>query len=182
VQALYDLTRTIDPTRPVVGNDGWESSDTDIVGIHDYESDPSRLLARYGGEGATDGIARLLPDDWPGGRALTLEGYPHEGQPLMLTEFGGITMRGEHSDAEGGWGYSVTADADGLRRSYEALLDAVNRIPGLSGFCYTQFTDTFQEGNGLFYADRTPKFDLDAMRAATMGRRGRPHEVEVVHL
>ena len=26
-----------------------------------------------------------------------------------------------------------------------------------SGFCYTQFADTFQEANGLLYADRTPK-------------------------
>src|ERR1700738_4153101 len=25
VQALYHLTKTIDPTRPVIGNDGWES-------------------------------------------------------------------------------------------------------------------------------------------------------------
>ena len=43
VQALYHLTRTLDPTRPVIGNDGWESVATDIVGIHDYDDDPDRL-------------------------------------------------------------------------------------------------------------------------------------------
>src|SRR5262249_25684264 len=33
VQALYHLTKTLDPTRPVIGNDGWESIATDIIGI-----------------------------------------------------------------------------------------------------------------------------------------------------
>ncbi|MEG1055768.1 MAG: glycoside hydrolase family 2 TIM barrel-domain containing protein, partial [Janthinobacterium sp.] len=47
VEALYHLTRTLDPTRPVIGNDGWEASATDILGIHDYDCDPERLQARY---------------------------------------------------------------------------------------------------------------------------------------
>ena len=37
VQSLYHLTKTLDPTRPVIGNDGWESVATDLIGIHDYE-------------------------------------------------------------------------------------------------------------------------------------------------
>jgi hypothetical protein len=45
VQALYHLTKTLDPSRPVVGNDGWESVATDIVGIHDYD-DQRRLMHR----------------------------------------------------------------------------------------------------------------------------------------
>ncbi len=39
-----------------------------------------------------------------------------------------------------------------------------------SGFCYTQLTDTFQEANGLLYIDRTPKFPLEAIAFATLGR------------
>jgi hypothetical protein len=38
-----------------------------------------------------------------------------------------------------------------------------------SGFCYTQFADTYQEANGLLYADRTPKFPLERIAAATRG-------------
>lgn len=38
-----------------------------------------------------------------------------------------------------------------------------------AGFCYTQFADTYQESNGLLYADRTPKFALEAIRQATRG-------------
>jgi hypothetical protein len=39
----------------------------------------------------------------------------------------------------------------------------------LTGFCYTQFTDTYQESNGLLYADRTPKFPIEQMQLATHG-------------
>jgi hypothetical protein len=38
-----------------------------------------------------------------------------------------------------------------------------------SGFCYTQFADTFQEANGLLYADRTPKMPLARIAAAVAG-------------
>ena len=47
VRGLYHLTKTLDATRPVVGNDGWESVATDIIGIHDYDADPDRLVRRY---------------------------------------------------------------------------------------------------------------------------------------
>src|SRR5262249_44117224 len=47
VQALYHLTKTLDPTRPVVGNDGWESVATDFIGIHDYDANIDRIARRY---------------------------------------------------------------------------------------------------------------------------------------
>ena len=34
---------------------------------------------------------------------------------------------------------------------------------------YTQFVDTYQEANGLLYSDRTPKFPLERIAAATRG-------------
>ncbi len=64
VQALYHLTKTLDPSRPVIGNDGWESVATDIVGIHNYDDDPRRLAQRYG---AAEGIPRLFRRERPGG-------------------------------------------------------------------------------------------------------------------
>src|SRR6185503_9928791 len=48
VQALYHLTKTLDPSRPVIGNDGWESTATDVLGIHDYDDQPARLEKKYG--------------------------------------------------------------------------------------------------------------------------------------
>ena len=48
VRALYHLTKALDPSRPVVGNDGWEITETDILTIHDYDPRPESLAARYG--------------------------------------------------------------------------------------------------------------------------------------
>ena len=166
VQALYYLTKTLDPTRPVIGNDGWESTTTDIIAIHDYDTKPQQLTMRYGPEVK---LADLFDRKRPGGRVLTLDGYPHQGQPVMLTEFGGIAYAlGETPDADKVWGYERCWNISELQMKYAALLEAVNKIEIFSGFCYTQFTDTFQEANGLLYADRTPKFPLEAIRAATL--------------
>src|SRR5581483_944591 len=80
VQALYHLTKTLDPSRPVIGNDGWESVATDIVGIHDYDDQPERIAKRY----LLDEIPRLFKRERPGGRLLLLQGEVQE-QPIMLT-------------------------------------------------------------------------------------------------
>ncbi|MBW4419950.1 MAG: glycoside hydrolase family 2 [Myxacorys californica WJT36-NPBG1] len=168
VQALYYLTKTLDPTRPVIGNDGWESTTTDILAIHDYDNQPQRLAKRYGPEVK---LSDLFERQRPGGRVLTLDGYPHQGQPIMLTEFGGIAyVQPTDADIQKAWGYARSCDATDLHQRYSALLTAVNRVEMFSGFCYTQLTDTFQEANGLLYADRTPKFPLDAIASATLGR------------
>ena len=57
----------------------------------------------------------------------------------------------------------------GLRPRAE-LLDVVRDLQVFSGFCYTQFTDTYQEANGLLYADRTPKIPIEEIAAAARGR------------
>jgi hypothetical protein len=47
-----------------------------------------------------------------------------------------------------------------------------------SGFCYTQFADTFQEANGLLNADRTPKLPFEVINAATRNVPLQPRDVE----
>ncbi|WP_437924979.1 glycoside hydrolase family 2 TIM barrel-domain containing protein [Sorangium sp. So ce291] len=165
VEALYHLTRTLDSTRPVVGNDGWESVATDIIGIHDYDADAERIARRYHAEEVRP---RLFQRERPGGRLLVLDGHRGMGElPIILSEFGGIALR---RSAPGIWGYSLCNDPRSFARAYESLLAAVRSVELLSGFCYTQFADTYQEANGLLYADRTPKFPLHEIRAATRGR------------
>lgn len=165
VEALYHLTKTLDPTRAVIGNDGWESSSTDIVGIHDYDGNLEHIRQRYGPEVEPE---QLFDRRRPGGKLLTLDGYPHQGQPIMLTEFGGIAFQ-ERSE-EGVkriWGYTSVDNAETFARLYEQLMETVIYTALFSGFCYTQFADTFQEANGLLYADRTPKIPLERIRQVT---------------
>ena len=162
VLALYHLTKALDPYRPVIGNDGWESVATDMIGIHDYEQDPERLSQRYRGEPRP----RLFRHERPGGRMLVLGSDAHLEHPIVLSEFGGIAL----SEQMQSWGYGRSDSADGFAARYSALLEAVRSLDLLCGFCYTQFADTYQEANGLLYADRRPKFPLDQMARATSGR------------
>ncbi len=164
VQALYHLTKTMDPTRPVIGNDGWESVATDIIGIHDYDDTPERMAKRYG---ADDVEGRLLKSERPGGRMLMLGEAAKSRQPIVLTEFGGIAISDEGDKT---WGYSTSETAGQFLERYTALLDTVRSLPALAGFCYTQFTDTYQEANGLLTADRVPKAPLDELALATTGK------------
>jgi beta-galactosidase/beta-glucuronidase len=175
VQALFHLTKTLDPTRPVIGNDGWESVATDIIGIHDYDDQPERIAKRYHAEQL---LPRLFNRERPGGRLLVLDASHPRDQPLMLTEFGGIALAGaerKNSDRMTTWGYSSAKTPEELSHRYQRLLKVVRELGVLSGFCYTQFADTYQEANGLLYADRTPKMPLDEIEQAT-GGDGPPRE------
>ena len=162
VEALYHLTKTLDGTRPVIGNDGWEASATDILGIHDYDEDPERIRSRYE---TTEPQRTLFDQRRPAGRILTLDGFPHRGQPIVLTEFGGIAF--DKSRTDGTWGYSRADSEANFIDRYRRLLEVVNTTMLFSGFCYTQFADTFQETNGLLCADRTPKVPIEEIYAAT---------------
>lgn len=162
-RALVSLTKALDPTRPVVSNDGWEQVDTDIVAIHDYEWRPEVMRQRYG----TDAdVRRLFDTVGPAGRALILSGDVSDA-PIMLTEFGGISF--DTDAAEDAWGYSTATSPDDFAERLSGLLAAVHTSEALAGFCYTQLTDTLQETNGLVTADRTPKIPIDRIRAAITG-------------
>ncbi|MDQ2653980.1 MAG: glycoside hydrolase family 2, partial [Chloroflexota bacterium] len=165
VQALYHLTRTLDPTRPVIGNDGWESVATDMIGIHDYDKDPEKLRERYQ---EADDVPHLFRHAQPHGRLISLAGDAYAGQPLILSEFGGIAFTSPNT-REASWGYDRAETAGDLATAYGRLLRVVRESGILAGFCYTQFADTYQEANGLLDADRTPKFPLDLIRLATEG-------------
>jgi beta-galactosidase/beta-glucuronidase len=165
VEALYHLTKTIDPCRPVVGNDGWESVATDILGIHDYDKFAERIRHRY----ATHELRpKVLGRERPGGRALMVSTDPSRPNehPIVLSEFGGIALA---NDDPRTWGYDCASSPDDLRTRYQELLRAVRSLELLAGFCYTQLTDTYQEANGLLFADRTPKLPLQQIAQATAG-------------
>jgi hypothetical protein len=163
VEALYHLTKTIDPTRPVIGNDGWESVATDVLGIHDYDV-PERIAQRYA---APELLPKIVGRERPGGRALVVGGRNALELPVVLSEFGGIAIAKEAT-----WGYSSAGDARSFGRRYAELLEVVRSLEILAGFCYTQLTDTYQEANGLLYADRSPKFPIEEIAAATAGPKG----------
>lgn len=162
IQALYHLTRALDPTRPTMSNEGWEHVVSDICGIHDYTFDGAVLRRRYG---SAEAIERTLREEQPGHHALTLPPYRRAGAPVMITEFGGLSYR---PDADTPWfGYGTVGSPDEFLAKYRELVEAILDSPAIAGFCYTQLTDTGQETNGLLTASRQPKLDPGAIRAIT---------------
>jgi beta-galactosidase/beta-glucuronidase len=158
--ALYHLTKALDPTRPVISNDGWEHAVSDIYGLHDYSPNGAALAARYRDAAAVDAVLR---GPGPMGRAPLL-GERDPQAAVMITEYGGLSYRPE---ADQKWhGYATLPDAEALLARYAELTGALLASTALAGFCYTQLTDTLQETNGLLTADREPKLDPAAIRAA----------------
>ena len=166
-RALTDLTRALDPTRPVVSNDGWEQQNSDIITVHDYEGDGGVLARTYADESARE---HLLKGMGPAGRRILVDGSEDRGQPVMLTEFGGINYQ-PADRREDGWGYTAAVDAKDWIARITALYDGIRASTFLTGSCYTQLADTMQETNGLLTADREPKAPIQEIRGAVLGRR-----------
>jgi hypothetical protein len=158
--SLYHLTRSLDGTRPVVSNDGWEHALTDHCTIHDYRA-ADALRASYGSrESAVQAK--------PARRPVYAPGHAYRGEPILITEFGGIAFSGDQA----GWGYSTVADAEEFLERYEALIEVLLQSEPVQGFCYTQLTDVEQEVNGLLTYDRQPKAPLERIREITARERG----------
>ncbi len=162
VQALYHLTKTLDPTRPVIGNDGWDNFVSDIYGVHDYTFEGQVLRDRYG---SFEAVERTLREVQPSNHSLILPGYRREGEPIMLTEFGGINFH--PNEAGPTFGYGQVGDRETFLAKYKELIDAIVSSPAIAGFCYTQLTDVEQETNGLLTENREPKLDPEIVREIT---------------
>ncbi|MBR1677532.1 MAG: glycoside hydrolase family 2 [Clostridia bacterium] len=156
-ESVYALTKTLDKTRPVISNDGYEHTRSDIITLHDYDGDSSVLVERYGKKLGNI----LLNKECHGGvRYAFAEGYGYSGQPIMVTEYGGIALSGSE-----GWGYNdKAANEEEFIARYDALTSAIQQVPDVCGYCYTQISDVYQEENGLTDAHRKPKIDLSRIK------------------
>lgn len=157
-EAIYHLTKSMDGMRPVVSNDGWEHTLTDILTLHDYEEAGSVLKARY-----TDHKDELLTAAicHNGFKTALADGYEYLGQPVIISEYGGIAF-----DNNGdGWGYGnlVKSKEDFIRR-FDDVTTAIKELPYVCGYCYTQVTDVQQEVNGLMDEERNFKVEPEVIR------------------
>jgi beta-galactosidase/beta-glucuronidase len=154
---MYHLTKALDPTRPTMSNEGWEHTESDIWGVHDYSPDAEGIRHRY----SDAEIGRTLTDRGPGRRKVLLGSATNTGQPIMITEFGGLSFK-PRSD-ERWFGYSTIETAEEFLDQLRALVGAITDSPAVAGFCYTQLTDTGQETNGLLRGDRSAKLQIEAV-------------------
>ncbi|CAM4033994.1 sugar-binding domain-containing protein [Cohnella lubricantis] len=155
-ESIYYLTKSIDPHRPVVVNDGWEHTISDILTLHDYEESGAAFLKRYADKDIiTDNEIAHNKHKY----ALA-QGYAYRGQPIIISEFGGIAFR---SDKGWGYGNQVDSEAAFLER-FRGITQAIKDVDYICGYCYTQVTDVQQEVNGLLTEAREPKVDPAKIR------------------
>lgn len=158
---LYYLIKSLDNTRFVVGNDGWEQVITDICAIHNYNHgryDDKDAIAAFNKSISTK---EELLKSRPANRDIYAEGYSYRGEPILLTEFGGISYQ---MNEDKGWGYTAVGDAEHLLSEYKRIILAIKESTALVGYCYTQLTDVEQETNGLLTHDRKPKLPVEKVK------------------
>lgn len=152
----YELTRALDPTRPVNDASGGCHFQTDLYTVHIYEQDPEKLREKL-----------MMKEDGEVFRTLGDKEVPYEGQPYIVDEFGGIKWipQGRQPFADNSWGYGDSPHTlDEFYSRLEGQVDALLSLPHICGYCYTQLTDVEQEENGLYNYDRSDKFDVEKLR------------------
>ena len=161
-EAMVAITKSMDTTRLVVDNDGWEHTNGDLLTIHDYSPSGEMLRAHLG---SMDAILALCPAQ----RALFVGRHAYAGQPILLSEFGGVKFV-PGTEAQHSWGYCEADSCAAFAGKLRELFDAVRACPLVDGYCYTQLTDVETEQNGLLTYDRTPKLPLETICAILNGR------------
>ena len=161
-EAMVAITKSMDTTRLVVDNDGWEHTNGDLLTIHDYSPSGEMLRAHLG---SMDTILALRPAQ----RALFVGRHAYAGQPILLSEFGGVKFV-PGTEAQHSWGYCEADSCAAFAGKLRELCDAVRACPLVDGYCYTQLTDVETEQNGLLTYDRTPKLPLETICAILDGR------------
>ncbi len=155
-EGIYHLTKAYDMMRPVIVNDGWEHTMSDLLTLHDYEEDGERFMERYQDKEAI--VGNKIP--FNGAKYAFAKGYAYRGQPVLISEYGGIAFTEKE-----GWGYGrqVNKEEEFLER-FQKITDAIKKTDYVVGFCYTQVTDVQQEINGLYTKSREPKVTIEKIR------------------
>lgn len=154
VKAVYYLLRSLDESRLVGSNDGWEQLElTDFCGVHDYDISPENFATRYMDiEKTMRGSVNFKP--------IYAAGEQYNGVPVLITEMGGVKLVNDD-----GWGYNqAMSDEEGMLRYLRSVMRAVRSHRQIRGFCYTQLTDVQQETNGLLDAARKPKVAFEELQ------------------
>lgn len=160
-QALYHLLRSLDDTRLVSSNDGWDQTITDICAIHNYKLGKDADDSEFAQFCETLTSKETLVSQFVSGHPVYATGFGYRGEPILITECGGI---GFATNQISDWSYLGVSSAAEFLATYRRLISTLRSSQYVQGFCYTQLTDVEQEVNGLLTYERTPKFDLKELR------------------
>ena len=161
VSGLKDKVKQYDNTRLAITNDGWHNlSNTDVLSLHEYQQDANEFYKAYADKDLV--INTNIINCY--GKAFA-ENHSYNNQPIIISEFGGIAICQQE-----GWGYGDKADNILiLRERMRKLFESIYKLDYISGFCYTQLSDVYQETNGLVYENRNTKLSPEEVRYIVCG-------------
>ena len=149
-RTMWQITKQLDPYRPVIDAAGGVHFDTDMYDVHDYEQDPEKLRQSLA---CMTGDPEAYHDPYYNDNCLLNQ---YKGQAYWVSEYGGTFW---NPDDPNGWGYgNAPKTEEEFAERYAGLTAALLEHPRVCGFCYTQLTDIEQEQNGLYMYDRSRKF------------------------
>ncbi|KAJ5287300.1 hypothetical protein N7478_002986 [Penicillium angulare] len=174
IRSLYYLTKSLDPSRPINDNCGWEHVHTDLTTYHDYTDSPeltSTCSKMEGGilsqKGGHDMFTKPIYSGFSGHTLLDPGATHKAGAPVICTEFGGVNIApvkgGEAGERD--WGYTTAVDVEDFLIRYEKLVMGVVKGGHSCGLVYTQLCDIEQEVNGLYSYDRKEKVPVARVKA-----------------
>lgn len=150
LSTVYDYTKAVDRTRPCIDTSGNFHVKTDIYDLHDYSYDPDFFKKNYDRFVSEGYLYEHVLNDNPGRQR-------YGGQPVFISEYGGIKWESDQSVKSWGYGVDVKTPEEFAER-YCELTDALTGNKKMFGFCYTQLYDIEQEQNGLYTYSREKKF------------------------
>ena len=156
---LYELTKAIDPTRPVNTSSGGIWYKTDAWSVHFAycarepqfkQLDKFDSTTIHNGKAFADKYLKFVHFD------------TYRGQPWWIDEFGGYWFPTPNSPTPPSDAFP--ADAEGRMADYETQIDYFLSLPHCAGWCIVQLYDVEQEQNGIYDYWRRPKMDIARVR------------------
>ena len=167
---IYEATKALDPTRPVIDTSGYCHTQTDIADLHVNPQGAngwSNWWKRWRRSIAETGNFPAYPD-----RPTYSSGFRHQGQPVIISETGNFMIA--DSPPMGPWkpyaagnpfGHGLIATAKEYAAVYRQYFLALIAEPECAGFSYVQLYDVEGEVNGYLTYDRKPKVPAEAIAA-----------------
>ena len=156
MRIAYDVTKKIDPTRPVNETSGYQHQKTDIWTVHNYEPIPEKLNKALNPK---KGVYRNFPHFETS----------YKNQPYIIDEYGGVWWLPKQLRKKmRSWGHGDAVRPKTLKEVFERMekqTEVVLKTKHIEGFCYTQLTDVEQETNGVYYYDRKIKFNIKKLKS-----------------
>ncbi len=135
VKRMFRLAKELDPSRPIEDNSAcsYDHVLTDINSWHFYINDYEK---------AREHIAKVIAETHPGSTFNYVGGNTQGDEPLLNSEYGGISAR--MGDMDVSW-------------CFKFLTDLLRREEKVCGYVYTELQDIEWEYNGIYNYDRTRK-------------------------